>query len=579
MTLLEDRNAYKPLEKNPVPALAAKLDKLLKRLQSQKKISQEDRQLATAKDTALPRFYGKPKIHKQDVPLRPIVALRGTPLYGLSKWLTQKLKHLTAGSPHAVNSSTEFLRKINDVTVEDDETMVSFDVVSLFTSIPRDLAMTTISSLLQEEDTTEGPTIDDYKQLLDIVFRTIFQFNGNIYEQVKGTPMGSPISGLIAEAVLQRLEQIAFADTTPKLWLRYVDDTFVIIKREEKENLYKTINEIFADIQFTEEKEQNGQLAFLDVLIKRRNDSKLETTVFRKSTNTDRILQANSNHPFAAKVASIKPLFDRVNTHCSTEEAKRAELKTLYRICRINGYSSNHIKAARRQPRVKNQNDDSTKWRALPYIAKVSEATARILAPFGIKVAHRPSQTIGNKLIRPKNALQETEKSNGVYRIDCDECDCYYVGETKKRLATRLKQHKGAAKRRCTASQIYEHMATTGHRFNYDDATILATEERKVSRLVLESWLSGPKAINRSIDLPPALQALRSETEKQKQTRSKNTNQAPQTPTEPYKPPITRLQARREANTTQTPNANTSTLASPKPATQSTRVTRAIALR
>ncbi len=135
--------------------------------------------------------------------------------------------------------------------------MVLFDVVSLFTSIPRELAMTSIASLLQEEGATESPTIDDYKQLLNIVFSTISQFNGNIYEQVKGTPMGSPISGLIAEAVLQRLEKIAFADTTPKIWLRYVDDTFVIIKREEKENLYKTINEIFADTQFTEEEEQN----------------------------------------------------------------------------------------------------------------------------------------------------------------------------------------------------------------------------------------------------------------------------------------------------------------------------------
>ncbi len=96
-----------------------------------------------------------------------------------------------------------------------------------------------------------------------------------------------------------------------------------------------------------------------------------------------------------------------------------------------------------------------------------------------MKVAQSPSQAIGNDLIRPKDAPQETEKSNGVYRIDCDECDYYYVGETKKRLATRLKQHKGAAKRRCMTSQIYENIATTGHRFSFDDVTTLATEERK----------------------------------------------------------------------------------------------------
>ncbi len=126
-------------------------------------------------------------------------------------------------------------------------------------------------------------------------------------------------------------------------------------------------------------------------------------------------------------------------------------------------------------------------------------------------------------------------------------------------------------------------MATTGHRFKYDDVTILATEERKGSRLVLESWLSGPKPINRSIDLPPTLQALRPETARQKQARPKNgynddIHPAPQSKTEPYEPPITRLQARWEANTTQTPDTTTSTLATSTPATQSTRVTRGTAL-
>ncbi len=59
-------------------------------------------------------------------------------------------------------------------------------------------------------------------------------------------------------------------------------------------------------------------------------------------------------------------------------------------------------------------------------------------------------------------------------------------------------------------------MTTTVHRFNYDNITILATEERKGSRLVLELELLGPKAIIRSIDLPSALQALRSEATRQK---------------------------------------------------------------
>nr|VZI43973.1 unnamed protein product [Spirometra erinaceieuropaei] len=62
--------------------------------------------------------------------------------------------------------------------------------------------------------------------------RTYFSLEGTIYEQVKGTPMGSPISGFIDEAVLQRLESLVFQHHKPKFWAQYVDDTFAVIDRD-----------------------------------------------------------------------------------------------------------------------------------------------------------------------------------------------------------------------------------------------------------------------------------------------------------------------------------------------------------
>ena len=45
--------------------------------------------------------------------------------------------------------------------------------------------------------------------------------------------MESPISGLIAELVMQHFEkQVLQGEDMPKLWLRYVDETFTIIKRQ-----------------------------------------------------------------------------------------------------------------------------------------------------------------------------------------------------------------------------------------------------------------------------------------------------------------------------------------------------------
>ncbi|VDP70927.1 unnamed protein product [Echinostoma caproni] len=75
-------------------------------------------------------------------------------------------------------------------------------------------------------------------ELVELCMHTYFKFEGEVYEQLKGTPMGSPISGFIAEAVMQKLEKEVLPRIIPKLWLRYVDDTFVILKKSELERTH-----------------------------------------------------------------------------------------------------------------------------------------------------------------------------------------------------------------------------------------------------------------------------------------------------------------------------------------------------
>nr|VZI16222.1 unnamed protein product [Spirometra erinaceieuropaei] len=103
------------------------------------------------------------------------------------------------------------------------------------------------------------------------------------HEQLELLP---PISGFIAEAVLQRLKLLVFQRYKPKFWARYVDDTFVVIKRDQVLTFQEHLNVVFLDIQFRMEEEKNNQLAFLDVLVCRNDCGGLNTKVFRKATNT-----------------------------------------------------------------------------------------------------------------------------------------------------------------------------------------------------------------------------------------------------------------------------------------------------
>ena len=82
-----------------------------------------------------PKFCGLPKIHKPDMPLRPIVSSRLV-TYGVGMVLTKILKSLVGRSPHHINSTLDFVEQANKVTLLPGKCLSSYDVTALFTSVP-----------------------------------------------------------------------------------------------------------------------------------------------------------------------------------------------------------------------------------------------------------------------------------------------------------------------------------------------------------------------------------------------------------------------------------------------------------
>ena len=64
---------------------------------------------------------------------------------------------------------------------------------------------------------------------------TFFQYNGRHYKQLHGTAMGSPVSVVVAEIVMQHIEKQALAtyDQTLHFWFCYVDDTITILQTDD----------------------------------------------------------------------------------------------------------------------------------------------------------------------------------------------------------------------------------------------------------------------------------------------------------------------------------------------------------
>ncbi|VDL93559.1 unnamed protein product [Schistocephalus solidus] len=82
------------------------------------------------------------------------------------------------------------------------------------------------------------------------------------------------------------------------------------------------LDDVFPDILFTMEENENDQVAFLDVFVCRKEFGGLNTKVFRKATNTTQVMGFSSNHPTSHKRSYVCALYQRVATPSSQPEDK-----------------------------------------------------------------------------------------------------------------------------------------------------------------------------------------------------------------------------------------------------------------
>ena len=129
---------------------------------------------------------------------------------------------------------------------------------------------------------------------------TSFKWRDNHYQQLQDAAMGSSLSPVIANIFMEHFETTALQTLSqrPSLWLRYVEDTFVIWphSRPDLDHFLAHINQHHPSIKFTMETEQNNSIPFLDVLVTKSPSGKPAHQVYRKPTHTDRYLHYRSFH-------------------------------------------------------------------------------------------------------------------------------------------------------------------------------------------------------------------------------------------------------------------------------------------
>ena len=510
--MLSDSSTYVKLQKDPTSKYKNRLTKLLKILKDNNKITiqQWKHMYPTSEDP--PKFYGLPKIHKPGTPLRPIVSSMGSITYFVAKYLAEILSPLVGKSNHHIKNSTHFVNKIKDIEVTPGQKMVSYDVTALFTSIPVDDALKATEEHLNKDMSWKANTKlskDEILELLDICLSsTYFIYKGQFYKQIKGTAMGSPISPIIANLYMEKFELKAInsAPSQPRVWFRYVDDTFCILHQYDIDGFTKHLNHQDPNIKFTIEQETDNKLAFLDVCINLNDDASINTTIYRKKTHTDQYLNFNSNHHLEHKRSVVRTLMNRADQLITNEEDREQERDYVKTVLKANGYKQWMFKLPNKQlnqEKTSNRNSPRDSITVgLPYTKGLSEHLQRIFKVHNVHVYHRPRNNIRSMLVHPKDKTKITQKSGVVYEVTCKNCMKKYIGETGRPLEKRLEEH-----RKLTSSAIHEHTSSTGHIMDWKNVKVLASEQNEIRRKVKESiWIRKKKPdLNRDagLDLPP----------------------------------------------------------------------------
>ena len=430
-------------------------------------------------------FYGLPKIHKTFTdfpPLRPIVSGFNSCTSRLSEYLDTFLKYQAKKGKSYLRDTKEFLCKLRCIkSLPENAILVTMDVVSLYKNIDHTEGAEACYNKLESRTDKKISSSLLRKLILLVLQSNVFRFNHQLYQQIKGTAMGTPMAVNYANIFLDDFETKMLDEyekktkIRPLIWWRYIDDIFFIWHDDEK-SLKDFIN--FCD-EYSQSKKMKSKIRFdsnisrestnfLDVKV-RICGKNITTSVYSKPTDAHLYLNRKSCHPTHVIQNLPKGQFIRVRRICSQISDFDDYSKTMKKHFVSRGYDekvlSKTIQNVRKMERadllkdkVQKEKDESKilvcTWH--PSLRKASSTLHQnhsiLSTDFQLKkifeekqmVAFRRRKNIGNFLCR--NDVRENETTGAAACKGCKLCRILSPDEviTNKNNGAQVKIKPGA---------------------------------------------------------------------------------------------------------------------------------------
>ena len=359
---LSDTTFYSKIDTDPTVNIAKCSNKIVNELHDNGYIDDHTHRWAFTdpRDVRTHIYHHLPKIHKSltDPPGRPIISGINGPTEKLSKLIDYWLQNYVSVLPSYIKDTTHMLQTIQDWNLKNGRiegmTLVTIDVVSLYTNIPHSDMICALTHFLNKQHNEHTPPTQVVVTATEhVLLNNVFTFEDQLYKQIHGTAMGTPMAPSLANLFMGWLEDKIMSSSPIKFptdnWKRFLDDIFLLWPGTETElqTFTQFLNTVHPTIKFTVQSSQT-QLPFLDILIKIK-DGMLQTDLYTKPTDAHNYLHYRSAHPSHVKNNIPYSQFLRLRRLCSQEEDFVARCTDMTNHLKCRGYPSNIISKALEQ--------------------------------------------------------------------------------------------------------------------------------------------------------------------------------------------------------------------------------------
>ena len=501
--IFTDHNTYTTLHKpSAATSIENKANDIVRNLSNIIPLKTSEKNKLLSQGTQAANIAIAVKDHKQmdtigNFPLRPIANVDNTPTQKIDWLLSQILVQLIPFVPaHIPNTAdlTNKLRTLDTSNWNDNYQFLSLDVKALYPSIPLIEGIDWVIALLTDhtEDINMFNISVSYIKfcLHFICHNCIINFDGAVYKQIKGVPMGSHCAPIFAILCMHHVETIALNNLPvhlkPQLYARYVDDIIMgpyEHNSDRASEILQVFNGVNTSIQFTLENPKPPEpLNFLDLSITV-TAHKVSYSWYYKPMHSMNSLRADSSHPNHTKVNFVTGRIHNVTHNSSSPDRTKSGLLNLDKVLAHNGYPSHcattqaHMQRNRRQ-RYKSRHTwtDSAKLR-IPFISdstnrKIGKIIHKSKLPIKLLPITGPTVARGLQPYKPPthcsksncnlcNTLQPRATcldKQVVYKYECTLCKKCYIGQTCRQINRRHQEHARSISQHDKHSALSEHL-------------------------------------------------------------------------------------------------------------------------